>query len=283
MKKRLLSVLLCAGLVLSMTACGGSKEESTEASEASVQETEAEAEDAKYGLDMDTITVAISSGYEPFCFDKDDELQGYDVDMWKEFESRTGIKVEWERADFSGLLGLLDSGKADVVAAQLTPTPEREEKYAFTEPETYYGSVVVVSNDNTEIKSADDLAGKTIGVGAGNEMQQDIEAMYPNGEVKFEIYQSATLENMLKDVDMGRIDGMLAQDIQAYMAIEKSGVNCKVLTPAFESSCGALAVKKDNTELLDGLNAFIKEIKEDGTLTEISNKWIGADVSVESK
>lgn len=186
-------------------------------------------------------------------------------------------------ADFSGLLGLLDSGKADVVAAQLTPTPEREEKYAFTEPETYYGSVIVVSNDNTDIKSADDLAGKTIGVGAGNEMQQDIEAMYPNGEVKFEIYQSATLENMLKDVEMGRIDGMLAQDIQAYMAIEKSGVKCKVVTPAFESSCGALAVKKDNTELLDGLNAFIKEIKEDGTLKAISEKWIGADVSVESK
>lgn len=281
MKKRLLSVLLCAGLVLSMTACGGSKEESAEEPAASVQETEAE--DAKYGLDMDTITVAISSGYEPFCFDKDDELQGYDIDMWKEFEKRTGIKVEWERADFSGLLGLLDSGKADVVSAQLTPTPEREEKYAFADPETYYGSVVVVSNDNTEIKSADDLAGKTIGVGAGNEMQQDIEAMYPNGEVKFEIYQSATLENMLKDVDMGRIDGMLAQDIQAYMAIEKSGVNCKVLTPAFESSCGALAVKKENTELLDGLNAFMKEIKEDGTLSAISNKWIGADVSVESK
>ena len=88
---------------------------------------------------------------------------------------------------------------------------------------------------------------------------------------------------MLNDVDMGRIDGMLAQDIQAYMAIEKSGVNCKVVTPAFESSCGALAVKKENTVLLDGLNAFMKEIKEDGTLTEISMKWIGADVSVESK
>ena len=269
MKKRLFSILLCAVLVVSMAACSSKKEE-TEEPEATEESGEATEEtNEKYGLDMDTITVAISSGYEPFCFDKDDELQG--------------IKVEWERADFSGLLGLLDSGKADVVAAQLTPTPEREEKYAFTEPETYYGSVVVVSNDNTEIKSVDDLAGKTIGVGAGNEMQQDIEAMYPNGEVKFEIYQSATLENMLKDVDMGRIDGMLAQDIQAYMAIDKSGVNCKVLTPPFESSCGALAVKKENTELLDGLNAFIKEIKEDGTLTKISEKWIGADVSVESK
>ena len=271
MKKRLISILLCGALVLSMAACGskeGAKKEETKTEE-TTKGNSGEATDKKYGLDMDSIVVAISSGY--------------DVDMWKEFEERTGIKVKWERADFSGLLGLLDSGKADVVAAQLTPTPEREEKYAFTEPETYYGSVIVVSNDNTDIKSADDLAGKTIGVGAGNEMQQDIEAMYPNGEVKFEIYQSATLENMLKDVEMGRIDGMLAQDIQAYMAIEKSGVKCKVVTPAFESSCGALAVKKDNTELLDGLNAFIKEIKEDGTLKAISEKWIGADVSVESK
>ena len=283
MKKRILSALLCTVLALSMMACGSKEEAAEEPAAEATEETTEEATDAKYGLDMDQIVVAISSGYEPFCFDKDGELQGYDVDMWKEFEARTGIKVVWERADFSGLLGLLDSGKADVVAAQLTPTPEREEKYAFADPETYYGSVIVVNGDNTEIKSADDLAGKTIGVGAGNEMQQDIEAMYPNGEVTFEIYQSATLENMLKDVEMGRIDGMLAQDIQAYMAIEKSGVDCKVVTPAFESSCGALAVKKENTELLDGLNAFMKEIKEDGTLTEISMKWIGADVSVESK
>lgn len=282
MKKRIISALLCTVLALSMLAGCGKEEVTEETTEEATEETTEEASNT-YGLDMDTITVAISSGYEPFLYDDENgNLVGYDADLWAEFEERTGIKVEWERADFSGLLGLLQSGKADCVCAQLTPTPEREENFAFTEPETYYGSTLVVRSDNEEIKSVEDLAGKKIGVGSGNNMQQTVEAMYEEGELTFEVYTSATLENMLEDVALGRIDAMLAQDIQAYIAIEKSGADCKVLTP-FESSVGAIAVNKDDTQLLDGLNAFLADIKADGTLSAISEKWIGADVSVESK
>lgn len=234
----------------------------------------------RYGLDKEKVVVAISSGYVPFLYDsKEGEVVGYDADLLKEFEKRSGIKVLYERADFSGLLGLLQSGRADIVSAQMTPTPEREKNFAFTQPETYYGAVVVVRSDNTEIKSEKDLAGKTIGVGAGNNMQQEIEAMYPNGEVKFELYTSATLENMLKDVEFGRIDGMLAQNIQAFVAIKESGAKCKVLPP-FSMSTGNLVVRKDDKKLLDGLNAFLDEIKSDGTLKKISENWIGSDISV---
>ena len=283
MKKRIISALLCTVLALSMLAGCGKEEAAEETTEETTEEAATEEASNPYGLDMETITVAISSGYEPFLYDDENgNLVGYDADMWAEFEKRTGIKVEWERADFSGLLGLLQSGKADCVCAQLTPTPEREENFAFTEPETYYGSTLVVRSDNEEIQSVEDLAGKTIGVGAGNNMQQTVEAMYEEGEIEFEVYTSATLENMLEDVELGRIDCMLAQDIQAYIAIEKSGADCKVLTP-YETSVGAIAVNKDDTQLLDGLNAFIAEIKADGTLSAISEKWIGADVSVESK
>ncbi len=270
--KKLATLLLSSVLALGMmTGCG--KKESAESTEA-----------GKYGLDMDTLTVAVSPGYEPFMYKDGDKMVGYDADLLAEFEKRSGIKVKYEEADFSGLLGLVQSGKADVVSAQLTPTPEREEVFAFTEPETYYGSVVVVAEDNNEIKSVKDLAGKKIGTGAGNEMQKKVEDMYKDSaeKPKFEIYTSATLENMLDDVEYGRIDGFLAQNVQAYMAIEKSGAKCKVLDP-FESSVGCMVVDKKNEKLLNGLNEFLKEIKEDGTLKEISEKWVGYDISTESK
>ena len=270
--KKLATLLLSSVLALGMmTGCG--KKESAESTEA-----------GKYGLDMDTLTVAVSPGYEPFMYKDGDKMVGYDADLLAEFEKRSGIKVKYEEADFSGLLGLVQSGKADVVSAQLTPTPEREEVFAVTEPETYYGSVVVVAEDNNEIKSVKDLAGKKIGTGAGNEMQKKVEDMYKDSAEKpqFEIYTSATLENMLDDVEYGRIDGFLAQNVQAYMAIEKSGAKCKVLEP-FESSVGCMAVDKKNEKLLNGLNEFLKEIKEDGTLKEISEKWVGYDISTESK
>ena len=75
----------------------------------------------RYGLDKEKVVVAISSGYVPFFYDsKEGEIVGYDTNLLKEFEKRSGIKVLYERADFSGLLGLLQSGRADIVSAQMT-------------------------------------------------------------------------------------------------------------------------------------------------------------------
>lgn len=269
LKKQLLPMLIMlAALVFAGCASNGNED-----TEAKGENKAADKEEKR-----DELVVAISAGYEPFMFEENGEMKGYDHDILMEYEKRTGTKIVYENADFSGLLGLVESGRADVVAAQLTPTPEREENFAFTEPITYYGSTIVVHKDNEEIKSVKDLKGKTVGVGSGNEMQQKVEEMYEEGDINWEIYTSATLENMLQDVSNKRLDAMLAQDVQAYVAINKSGANAKVLPP-FETSVGTLGVKKENTELLEELNRFIKEMKEDGTLAEISKKWIGEDIS----
>lgn len=286
MKRKLLSIVLCVSfLLVSLTACSKDSNKASDV-DAKSENNEVSKEDSgelkNYGIDLKEIVVATSPGYEPFEFMQDEEVAGYDIDIWKEFEKRTGIKVKMEFTDFSGLLGLIQSGKADVVAAQMSPNPEREKSFAFTQPVSYVGSVVVVNEENSEIKSVNDLAGKKVGVGAGNSMKEKVEEIFPNNEVSFEIYTSATLENMLADVEFNRIDALLGQNVQAYMAIAKSGAKCKVL-PSFDSSVGCLVVDKNNKKLLDGLNKFLDEIKADGTLSEISSKWIGEDISKESK
>ena len=219
MKNKLISVLLCVGLCASLLMGCGGKEETSDSAAAEEQTEESDGDKLDLGLDMESITVVTSPGYEPFEFQEGDELKGYDVDIWNEFEERTGIEVKWEFTDFSGLLGLVQSGKADVVAAQMSPTPEREESFAFTDAVDYYGSTVVVAEDNDEIKSVDDLSGKTVGVGSGNSMKDTVEAMYPDGDVTFETYTSATLETMFTDIEYGRIDAVLAQDIQTLSLI----------------------------------------------------------------
>ena len=283
MKKRMLSIMLCLTMgVTVMAGCSGNTEE-TDAAETDASETEGEEGTNTYGLDMDKIVVATSPGYEPFEYEEDGELKGYDVDIWKEFEERTGIEVEWEYTDFSGLLGLLQSGKADVVAAQMSPTEEREESFIFSDPVSYYGSTVVVAEDNDEIQSVEDLSGKVVGTGSGNNMQQIVEEMYPDGDVTFETYTSATLDAMLTDLVYGRIDAVLAQDIQTYMAMQANEeLKVKVLDP-FQYSEGCLVMDKSSTELADAVNAFLADLREDGTLSEISEKWIGEDISVEKE
>ncbi len=289
MKRKLVSILLCVSMVGVLAAGCGDKEsaESTEdTGKAEGTENTDSGEDQEeglldLGLDLESVTVATSPGYAPFEFKEDEELKGYDVDIWNEFEARTGIKVEWEFADFSGLLGLLQSGKADAVSAQMAPDAEREKTFAFTDPINYYGSTVVVSQDNEDIKSVEDLAGKKVGVGSGNSMQASVEAMYPDGDVTFEVYTSATLEAMFADLEYGRIDAVLAQDIQTSMAMkENADLKIQMLDP-FEYAPATIAVDKNNTELLDALNEFIKILREDGTLKELSEKWVGIDISVE--
>lgn len=277
-------VLLLVATMMLLVSCGkaetnNGKTENANANKNASESTEAAAgDDKKYGLDISEITVATSPGYKPFEFMEGDELVGYDIDIWNEFEKRTGIKVNWEQADFAGLLGLLDTDRAQVVAAQMGPTPEREQRYAFSEPISYFKSVVIIKEDEKDIKTAEDLAGKKIGVGAGNNMKSDIDAMYPNGEVKWEIYNSATLEGMLKEVANGKLDGCIAQDVQGLTAIKDTGLPLKV-TPAFKSEPGTLVVKKENKELLDAINAFIADIQADGTLQKISEKWVGMDIT----
>lgn len=283
MKRKIVSVLLCVSMCTAMiVGCGQSSSESAEKTE-ETKETEESSDKLDLGLDIESVTVATSPGYEPFEFEEDGELKGYDVDIWNEFEERTGIEVKWEYADFSGLLGLISSGKADAVSAQMSPTPEREESFCFSDPVNYYGSTVVVAEDNEEIKSVDDLSGKTVGVGSGNAMQQSVEAMYPDGDVKFEVYTSATLEAMLDDIAYGRIDAVLAQDIQTYMAMKANeNLKLKVLDP-FEYGTATIVFDKENTELRDAMNKFIEILREDGTLKEISEKWVGGDITTEKE
>ena len=273
---------MCTAMIV---GCGQSSSESAEKTEETeeTKETEESSDKLDLGLDIESVTVATSPGYEPFEFEEDGELKGYDVDIWNEFEERTGIEVKWEYADFSGLLGLISSGKADAVSAQMSPTPEREESFCFSDPVNYYGSTVVVAEDNEEIKSVDDLSGKTVGVGSGNAMQQSVEAMYPDGDVKFEVYTSATLEAMLDDIAYGRIDAVLAQDIQTYMAMKANeNLKLKVLDP-FEYGTATIVFDKENTELRDAMNKFIEILREDGTLKEISEKWVGVDITTEKE
>lgn len=286
MKRKIVSVLLCVSMCTAMiVGCGQSSSESAEKTEETeeTKETEESSDKLDLGLDIESVTVATSPGYEPFEFEEDGELKGYDVDIWNEFEERTGIEVKWEYADFSGLLGLISSGKADAVSAQMSPTPEREESFCFSDPVNYYGSTVVVAEDNEEIKSVDDLSGKTVGVGSGNAMQQSVEAMYPDGDVKFEVYTSATLEAMFDDIAYGRIDAVLAQDIQTYMAMKANeNLKLKMLDP-FEYGTATIVFDKENTELRDAMNKFIEILREDGTLKELSEKWVGGDITTEKE
>ncbi len=83
---------------------------------------------------QETIKVGMSGKYFPFTFVKQDKLQGFEVDMWNQIGERTGYKVEFVTASFSGLFGMLETGRVDTISNQITITDERKAKYAFSSP-----------------------------------------------------------------------------------------------------------------------------------------------------
>ena len=117
----------------------------------------------------ETIRVGMSGGYFPFTFVRQDKLQGFEVDLMNALAEKTGNTVEFSTMSFSGLIGALESGRIDTVANQITITPEREAKFAFTQPYVYDGAQVVVKAGNEgEITGPESLKGKSVAVNLGS-------------------------------------------------------------------------------------------------------------------
>jgi len=228
------------------------------------------------------IIVGTSGGYKPYTYlDENSELTGFDVDVWKEIASRLGATVEFETADFSGLFGLLDSGKVTTIANQITVTDARLEKYDFTDAYVYYGAQLVVKSDNDEIKSLEDLKGKKVGVSLGSNYEQIVKDFDVNNEIDVITYES--YQGSLQDVSIGRIDAVLNDKLAGLIAIEESGLNIKFGGEHIKTLKNAFPLLKtdDNKELIALVNEVLNEMRSDGKLSEISLKYFPVDITKE--
>lgn len=284
MKKRLLSVLLAGAMVLSLAACGGSSE-SSEGSEAGEQTDEAKEEESVSKEDLGTIHVGIDGAYPPYCFlnDETDEPDGFEVEMMKEIAERNGLEIECVVTAWDGMFSALDAGRIDTVAESITITEERKEDYIFS---TSYieasNRFIVRAGEEGSITSFEDLAGKKIGVASGQEAYSQLEEIKEEYEIEFEIvpYDSST---NAYDVSIGRLDASYMNPIAALSTSDAGEMNLSVAEcPAYVADYCGYAFVKDSAraELLEQIfSDTIKEMHEDGTLTELCEKWLGTDVS----
>lgn len=228
------------------------------------------------------IVVGMSGGYKPYTFiDDKNELTGFDVDVWKEIGKRIDREVSFKTADFSGLFGLLDTGKITTIANQITVNEKRLEKYNFSEAYVYYGAQLVVKGDNDQIVDLETLKGKKVGVSLGSNYEELVKAFDVDNEIEVITYES--YQASLQDVSLGRIDAVLNDKLAGMLAIKESGLDLKLGGEPVELMFNAFPFTKteENEELLNQVNTAIIEMREDGTLEEISLKWFDIDVTEE--
>ncbi|MEH6672956.1 MAG: amino acid ABC transporter substrate-binding protein [Sulfitobacter sp.] len=226
----------------------------------------------------ETLNVGMSGGYFPFTFVKLDKLQGFEVDFINAVAKETGDEVNFVTMSFSGLIGALESNRIDTIANQITITPEREAKFAFSQPYVFDGAQVVVKAGNEDtIGSVEDLSGKTVAVNLGSNFEELLNELPNAGEIDIRTYES----NIAQDTALGRVDAFVMDRVSSGQLIAESPLPLALAGKPFSEIRNALPFRNDDEgkALRDRFDVAITKLKEDGTLTEISEKWFGSDIT----
>ncbi|MCH4886720.1 amino acid ABC transporter substrate-binding protein [Acidaminobacter sp. JC074] len=227
----------------------------------------------------DKIVVGMSGGYKPYTYsDEKGNLVGFEVDTWNEIGKRIGREVEFMTADFSGLFGLLDSGKIHTISNQITVNDKRKEKYIFSEPYVYYGAQLVVRSDNNDILDLESLKGKSVGVSLGSNYEEMIKKFDVKNEIDVITYES--YQGSLQDVSLGRIDAVLNDKLAGLTAIEESGLDLKLGGEPIEMLFNAFPfVQSQDAVLIEQVNEAINAMYADGTFEEIALRWFPVNIT----
>ncbi|MES3677218.1 amino acid ABC transporter substrate-binding protein [Halomonas elongata] len=230
----------------------------------------AQAEDAP-------LRVGMSGGYFPFTFVEQDTLKGFEVDVMEAVADEMGTEVAFETANFSGLFGMLESGRIDTIANQITITDERQAKYVFTEPYVYDGAQVVVKKGNDTISGVEDLKGKSVAVNLGSNYEQLLRELPYADEIDIRTYES----NIEQDTALGRVDAFVMDRVSASQVIKEKPLPLELAGKPFSEIRNALPFRdtEEGRALRDRVDQALATLREDGTLTDISERWFGTDIT----
>ncbi|PMR71379.1 amino acid ABC transporter substrate-binding protein [Halomonas heilongjiangensis] len=225
----------------------------------------------------ETIKVGMSGGYFPFTFVEQDTLKGFEVDVMEAVAEEMGSEVEFVTANFSGLFGMLESGRIDTIANQITITEERQAKYTFTEPYVYDGAQVVVRTGNESIGGVEDLRGRTVAVNLGSNYEQLLRELPYADEIDIRTYDS----NIEQDTALGRVDAFVMDRVSASQVIKEKPLPLQLAGEPFSQIRNALPFRDTEADraLRDRVDAALATLREDGTLAEISERWFGTDIT----
>ncbi|MCA1010204.1 transporter substrate-binding domain-containing protein [Halobacillus halophilus] len=275
MRKGLLTILMLTLSVL-LAACGSSGEENTESSEDNNSSQEASGEKWNEIKEEGKIVVGTAGTLFPASYypEGSDELTGYDIEIMREVAKRLDLELSFKEYGVDALLSSINSGRVDMVINDFQPTKDRKEKFAFSEPYKYsYSTMVVRESDLSGIETLEDLEGKVHGGGATTVYSQIAEHF--GAETKS--YGNVANDVYLRDVANGRTDFIINDYYLQTLALKALPEIEVQLHPdlQFHPTTSAIVMPKDAQTLKEKVDATLQEMREDGTLTEISKEFFG--------
>ncbi|MGC5076033.1 amino acid ABC transporter substrate-binding protein [Agrococcus sp. DT81.2] len=241
-----------------------------------------EAPEASTGLTIEQVqeegvlVVGTEGTYSPFSFHEGGagELTGYDVEIITAVAEELGVEVEFVETQWDAIFAALDAGRVDVIANQVSITPERLERYLFSQPYTYSPGVLIVA-EGSDIASFDDLAGRT---SAQSLTSNWAEVATDAGADVEEVEGFAQAAELLRT---GRVDATINDRLTYLDYVQSQGGETGLVDVAEteETSENALAFRAGSESLVTAVDEALAALAADGTLAEISERYFGEDVS----
>ena len=283
MKRRtfisLMSVMAAAG-VLTLAGCSSNSGSSAAASGAASSAASTGAADQLAAIQANgKLVVALEGAWQPWSYhDESDTLVGYDVEVSRAIAEKLGVEPEYVESDWDSLFAGRDAGRFDIVCNGVEVTDERAKTYDFTTPYGYIHTALAVRKDNEDIKSFEDLKGKTTANSLASTYMELAESYGAT------VQGIDTLEETIQLLTAGRIDATLNADVSFYDYLNvHPDADFKLVAQTEDASHVAIPVRKgdDSASLLEAINTAIEELRADGTLKALGEKYFGQDISSE--
>ncbi len=219
----------------------------------------------------DKLVMATNAEFPPYEYKEGDQIIGIDAEIMAAIAEDLGMELVIEDMEFDSIIPAVKSGKADVGAAGMTVTEDRLENINFSDTYATAKQVVIVKEDS-DVKTLDDLAGLKIGVQQGT--TGDIYASDDYGDENIERYSKGY--EAVQALTQNKVGAVIIDNEPAKVFVEQTA-GLKILDEAYADEEYAICVAKENTELLEKINASLAKLKESGKFQEIIDKYITAE------
>ncbi|MEH7176857.1 transporter substrate-binding domain-containing protein [Neobacillus vireti] len=218
--------------------------------------------------------VGVDTTYPPFEFKEGDEYKGIDIELINAIAKNEGFKIELSPMDFGGIIPAMQAGQLDVAIAGMSITEDRKKIVDFSSPYFDAGLIVVVKEDNSTIKSVDDLKGKKVAVKKGTSGAKY--AVDNSSKLGIEVVQFNDSPAMFQEVANGNADALIEDYPVISYAIAQKDLGLKLVGDRLNGDQYGIAVLKgENQDLLEKINNGLAELKKDGTYDKILKTYLG--------
>lgn len=225
-------------------------------------------------MDKKEMTFAMTGAYPPFNFlNQDGELIGFDIDIANAIAEKMGVEAKPITTEWDGIIAGLTGKRFDMIIGSMAITEQRLEKVNFTNP-YYYDGAQFFAKTGSGLTSIEDLQEGKVGVVTGTTFHDALNQMDNITDI---LQFQSDVENFMS-VEQGRADGLVTGKFVGLQAPEKYDVDIEPVGGLLYPEDIGIAIRKDDTKLLEEVNNALQAIIDDGTYEKISNKWFGINI-----